>query len=108
MTTPACYAVAIPHVWHDPTYTSGTEITIKWDSVPAAVTTLNVQYANVNSGVWTTSNTSPINPNSSLPSAISYAITGLTPNTAYKIRLASTDGTTTCYSVELLVTTGNN
>ena len=107
MTTPTCYAIAIPHIWHDPAYTTGTAIKINWDSVPAAVTTVDVQYATINSTTWTTDNTTTINPTT----AISWTIgssTPLMPNTAYKIRLRSTDNSNVCYSVELLVTTGNN
>jgi hypothetical protein len=103
-TAPSCYTLAIPHIWtKDPGDTTTTTVKLYWDSVPSTVTSVNVQFALLNSNVWTTDNTTP------LANTVFEWTVGTTnpliPATAYKFRLASTDDTSTCHSVELLITT---
>ena len=100
-TTPACYNISIPHIWHDDSATTSTTVTINWDSVPAGQTAINVEYATEN-GTFVQDNAVSL----STATNITYTVgnvTPLLPNTVYRFRLK----TETCYSVELLVRTLN-
>tara|TARA_Y100001963_G_scaffold148971_1_gene227726 strand:- start:385 stop:972 length:588 start_codon:yes stop_codon:yes gene_type:complete len=106
-TDPSCYNIAIPHLWHDETATTSTTVTLRWDSTPDTVNAIDVQFAPVNSAVWTTDNSVDL-----IPTTIEYTVGTnagvggpLTPNTTYKFRLVSNNGT--CESVQLLVKTLN-
>ena len=104
-TQPSCYNLSIPHIWHDSAAVTSTTVKLKWDSIPSTVTGINVQYAPLNSTTWITDNAAQL-----VNTVVEYTVgatTPLIPATAYKFRLASTDGASTCHSVELQVATAN-
>ena len=103
-TQPSCWNLAIPHLWHDPASVTSNSITLKWDSIPDTVQSINVQYTPlVGGGAYQNANTTPLQ-----PTVVEFTIgaaLALIPDTIYKFRLSSTDGASTCNSVELLVRT---
>jgi hypothetical protein len=102
-TQPSCYNLSIAHLWHDEAATTSTAVTLQWDTIPDAVNAIDVQYAPVNSAVWTTDNSVDL-----AVTTLTYTVgtvAPLTPNTTYKFRLVSNNGA--CTSVELLVQTLN-
>ena len=103
-TQPSCWNLSIPHLWHDEASVGQTSVTLKWDSIPATVQSINVQYTPlVGGGAYTTDNTTPLG-NTIVQHTVGVNL-ALIPNTVYKFRLSSTDGASTCNSVELLVKT---
>ena len=101
-TEPSCWNLAVPHLWHDEATVGQTTVTLKWDTVPATVTSINVQYTPVaGGGAWTTDATVGIN-------TFQHTIgttQALIPGTQYRFRLLSTDGASSCSSVELIIET---
>jgi len=101
-TEPSCWNLAVPHLWHDEATVGQTTVTLKWDNVPATVTSINVQYTPVvGGGAWTTDATVA-------PNVIQHQVGTqftLIPNTQYRFRLFSTDGASSCSSVEIIVQT---
>ncbi len=103
-TQPSCWNLSIPHLWHYEASVGQTSVTLKWDSIPATVQSINVQYTPlVGGGAYTTDNTTPLG-NTIVQHTVGVNL-ALIPNTVYKFRLSSTDGASTCNSVELLVKT---
>lgn len=100
-TQPACYDTSISHLWHDPDLTTQSTVTLKWDSIPASVTTIDVQYSTM-AGAWVT-DTAAASLNTLTYEYTVGNVAALAPNTTYKFRLVSDGGA--CTSVELLVTT---
>ena len=79
-----------------------TSIEIKWDAVIPTITSYQVEYQLVGAMSWT------ILAVTGLPLYPSALISGLTPNTAYDIRVGTLHGATTCYSATIRVTTLNS
>lgn len=80
---------------------TNTTVSIVWNGESTLTTGISVYYDTVvaPSG-WTLANSTPV-----APTVLTYQLTGLTPSTQYKIKLVSSDGSGTCESVEILITT---
>jgi hypothetical protein len=80
--------------------TTSTGVTLIWNGESSLMTSLDVEYGLQGTVTWAQANTSPI-----LPGVNTFDITGLTPATAYKVRIKATGPSGICYSVELLLET---
>lgn len=90
---------------------TNTTIDLIWNGESSLTTGISIYYIPYNNeGVstfislpepsWVLANSTPIAPNVNV-----YPLTGLAPNTSYKIKLVASDGNSTCESVVLLITT---
>lgn len=99
----ACNADNVHHAPYN-VYATGitnTTINLVWDGESSLTTGVSVYYNNYTTpGPWILANSTPVAPNVN-----TYQITMLAPNTTYKIKLVASNGTSTCDSVEIIVTT---
>jgi hypothetical protein len=80
---------------------TNTTVSIVWDSISSLSLGVNVFFDTVlTPSGWVQANSLVI-----IPAVSTFEITGLNPNTDYKIKLTSTDGSALCDSVEILVKT---
>jgi len=95
--TPACWNSNIAHLFKNTVTNNSVEL--MWQGIPTGTTAIKVYYATT-SGAYTLATATPLSAATS-----SYVVTGLSPNTAYKFKVAATTGSATCDSVELYVNT---
>lgn len=99
----ACTADNVHHAPYNVYAQAITDVSVHvvWNGVSSLSTNLDVYYDTVTSpSGWTLANSTPL-----APGVTDFNVTLLAPNTEYKIKLVSTDGASTCDSVEILVTT---
>ena len=78
-----------------------TSVNIVWNGESSETAGIDVQYDTlISPSGWVTANTVPV-----APEVFKFEIKELAPSTNYKIKLVSTDGSSTCDSVEILITT---